>query len=89
MKTWREMAAEALAQIRHPGNEGALPTIREVILKDANQTVRQRCVWALFNNTDLERHEPDPGPRPRSWKRKAMRASWCVTTQRPRAGPSH
>jgi HEAT repeat protein len=53
----REMAAEAIAQIRFPQNESAFPAVRDVIARDANQIVRHRCIWALFNFRDLDRYD--------------------------------
>jgi HEAT repeat protein len=50
----REYAAEALNEIAYPVNEEALPAILEAIGKDRDPTVRQRCIWALFNVRDLE-----------------------------------
>jgi HEAT repeat protein len=44
----REAAAEALAQIRYPGNEAAMPAVRDVLARDKNPIVRSRCVWTLF-----------------------------------------
>jgi HEAT repeat protein len=55
----RRYAAEALARFRYPVNEPALPAIREVIRKDPNSVVRQRCVWATFGVTDLEKYGLD------------------------------
>jgi HEAT repeat protein len=55
----REQAAEALVRIGFPHNEAAMPTVRDVIAKDANHLVRQQCVEALFGATaaDLARLE--------------------------------
>jgi HEAT repeat protein len=53
----RELAAEALAQIGYPDNAEAMPAVRDAIARDKNQTVRQRCVWALFNLRDLDKHD--------------------------------
>jgi HEAT repeat protein len=53
----RELAAEALAQMRYPANESAMPAVRQTIIKDRNKTVRHRCIWALFNVADLEKHD--------------------------------
>jgi HEAT repeat protein len=51
----RLFAAEGLAYIRFPGNEKALPTILR-ILKDRKDygLIRQRCVWALFDENALK-----------------------------------
>jgi HEAT repeat protein len=55
----REQAAEAIAQIRMPNNERAMPAVREAIAKDPNLTVRHRCVWALFNMTEADLNKFD------------------------------
>jgi HEAT repeat protein len=52
----RMQAAEALHHISYPGNEQAIPAILDVIQKDADARVRHRCVWALFDVRDVERH---------------------------------
>lgn len=45
----RRFAAEALAQIRYPANEVALPVIVKTIENDTEDPlVRQKCVWSLF-----------------------------------------
>ena len=53
----RELAAEAIAQIRFPYNEAAMDAVRAAIAKDSNQTVRQYCVWATFNVKDLDKYD--------------------------------
>jgi HEAT repeat protein len=53
----REAAAEAIARVQYPGNVAAYPAVRERIARDKNQTVRQRCVWALFNVKELDRYD--------------------------------
>ncbi len=53
----REQAAEAIAQVRHPGNVEAYPAVRDAIARDKNQLVRQRCIWALFNVRDLDKYD--------------------------------
>ncbi len=55
----RQAAAEALAQMRYPANEGAVPALLEAIRKDSDPAVRQRAVWALFKLKDLERFGAD------------------------------
>jgi HEAT repeat protein len=55
----RAYAAEALAQIRYPTTEAALPAIREVLRKDSSPQVRHRCVWAIFGVRDLEKARLD------------------------------
>jgi HEAT repeat protein len=52
----RELAAEAIAQIRFPHNEAAMATVRSAIATDTNQLVRQYCVWATFNVRDLDKY---------------------------------
>ena len=54
----REDAVEAIGDIGFPHNEKALPLIAELIAKDENQLIRQRCVWALFSFHELDR-QPD------------------------------
>jgi serine/threonine protein kinase len=49
----RQFAAEALAKIRYPANEVALPAILKALENDNNPNVRQKCVWALFGLNDL------------------------------------
>jgi HEAT repeat protein len=49
----RQYAAEALAQLRFPANEKALPTILATIQRDTDPLVRQRCVFALLDMEDL------------------------------------
>jgi HEAT repeat protein len=44
----RQFAAEALAQMKYPANEEAIPAILVAIQKDADPLVRQKCVWSLF-----------------------------------------
>ncbi len=45
----RDHAAEALARMSYPANKEALPALRDAIRDDANQRMRQRCIWALFD----------------------------------------
>lgn len=52
----REYAAEAIAQLRYPHNLDAIEAVRDTLAKDLNQVVRQRCVWAIFNNPDLDKY---------------------------------
>jgi HEAT repeat protein len=49
----RLAAAEALASIKYPANEAAVPALLDVIRGDPEPLVRQRCVWALFELGDL------------------------------------
>jgi HEAT repeat protein len=51
----RQYVAEAFAHMEYPANEEAVPALLEAIRKDRDPTVRQRCVWALFQVPDLER----------------------------------
>lgn len=44
----RQFAAEALAQIKYPANEAAVPAILDAIQNDPDALVRQKCVWSLF-----------------------------------------
>ena len=44
----RQFAAEALAQMKYPANEGGIPAIIDAIQQDADPLVRQKCVWSLF-----------------------------------------
>jgi HEAT repeat protein len=44
----RRFAAEALAQMKYPANEKAVPALLEAIEKDNDDLVRQKCVWSLF-----------------------------------------
>jgi HEAT repeat protein len=53
----RVYVAEALASIKFPSNEAALPAILEVLRDDPQPLVRQRCVWALFELSDLAKHK--------------------------------
>jgi HEAT repeat protein len=45
--------------MKYPDNEEALPAVLEAIRTDPDPTVRQRCVWALFNLSDLGRFGAD------------------------------
>lgn len=56
----REAAAEAIANIQYPENKEALPAVREILRADPNQTLRQRCVWALFCCADLDQQGLTP-----------------------------
>jgi HEAT repeat protein len=49
----RQYAAEALAQLRFPANEKALPAILATIQRDTDPLVRQRCVFSLLEMEDL------------------------------------
>jgi len=51
----RQFAAEALAQMRYPANEEGVPAIVEAINKDSDPLVRQKCVWALFTLSSVEK----------------------------------
>ncbi len=55
----RQYVAEAFAHMEYPANEEAVPAMLEAIRKDTDQTVRQRCVWGLFQLRDLERFGAD------------------------------
>jgi HEAT repeat protein len=44
----RQFAAEALAQMKYPANDGAIPAILDAIRNDPDALVRQKCVWSLF-----------------------------------------
>lgn len=43
----RQFVAEALAAMKYPGNEAALPAILRALEKDSDPVVRQWCAWAL------------------------------------------
>lgn len=45
----RQFAAEALALMKYPANEQAMPALLDTINKDRDPRVRNNCVWALFN----------------------------------------
>lgn len=49
----RLYAAHALAQIGYPQVAKALPSVLDIIRKDADPAVRHRCVWVLFKVEDL------------------------------------
>ena len=53
----REDATEAIGNMGYPYNEKAFPLIAELLRKEENQLIRQRCVWALFSCTDIDRHD--------------------------------
>jgi HEAT repeat protein len=55
----RQFTAEALAQLKYPANEKAVPAILEAIEKDTDPLVRQKCVWALFGMNDAEQFKKD------------------------------
>ena len=55
----RQYAAEALAHMAYPANEEAIPAMLEAIRTDKDSTVRQRCVWGLFQVKDLEKFGAD------------------------------
>jgi HEAT repeat protein len=44
----RRYAAEALAQMKYPANEAAIPAALDAIENDTDPLVRQKCVWSLF-----------------------------------------
>ncbi len=51
----RQFAAEALAQMKYPANEEGVLAIVEAIRKDSDPLVRQKCVWALFTLSSVEK----------------------------------
>jgi HEAT repeat protein len=51
----RQFAAEALAQMKYPANEEGVLAILEAITKDSDPLVRQKCVWALFTLSSVEK----------------------------------
>jgi HEAT repeat protein len=53
----REDATEAIGNIGYPHIEKAFPLIAELLAKDANELIRQRCVWALFDCRELDRYD--------------------------------
>ena len=55
-KKLREDAAEALSNLGYPHNEPGLDLVRDALLSDKSQGVRQRCVWALFDCSDIDKH---------------------------------
>jgi HEAT repeat protein len=55
----RQLSAEALARIGYPTNEKGVPAMREAIKGDRNQTVRQKCIWGLFDCKELDKHGLD------------------------------
>jgi HEAT repeat protein len=50
----RAYSAEALAQMTSEQIKPALPDLLRAIKEDKAASVRQRCVWAIFNLRDLE-----------------------------------
>jgi HEAT repeat protein len=57
----RQFAAEALGQMKYPAIAAGLPAILEIIEKDTDATVRQKCVWSLFpmSREDLKQTKTD------------------------------
>jgi HEAT repeat protein len=55
----RQFAAEALAQMKYPANEAALPAVLKAIAEDSDSLVRQKCVWSLFTMEDVKKNGAD------------------------------
>lgn len=53
----RQYAAEALAQIKYPGNKKAIPNMLDAIENDKDKDVRQKCVWGMFGMDKAEFRE--------------------------------
>ena len=53
----REDATEAIGNMGYPHNEKAFSLIGELLRKEDNQMIRQRCVWAIFSCNDIDRHD--------------------------------